>query len=81
MVVDLRCVRMDDNAEIFKISGPMQFADPNAVIELVANFNQLPFERAGLYTFELICAGEILLEKRFNVLLLMQPPPGHPAPQ
>jgi hypothetical protein len=76
MTVDLRCVRMEDSAEIFRISGQMQFPDPNTVVELVATLVQLPFERAGLYTFELICEGDLLLEKRFNVLLLPQQPPG-----
>jgi hypothetical protein len=70
MVVDLRCVRMQDNSEVFKISASMQFPDPNTVVEWVANFNQLPFEQAGLYSFELIYEEEILLEKRFNVQLI-----------
>jgi hypothetical protein len=76
MVVDLRCVRMKDSKEVFKLSGTLQFPDPNAVIELVANLNQFPFEQDGLYSFELVCEDEILLEKRFNVLLVSQPPPG-----
>lgn len=81
MIVDLRCIRMEDNAEVFKISGQMMFPDPNTVVELVASLNQLPFERPGLYTFELICEGDLLLEKRFNVLLLPQQPPRHPPRQ
>jgi hypothetical protein len=80
MTVQLRCVRMKDNAETFKVSGTLQFPNPNAVVELVANFNQLPFEQDGLYSFELICEEEILLEKRFNVLLTTQLPPGQLPP-
>jgi hypothetical protein len=70
MMVELRCVRMDDSYEVARIAGKMDFPDPNRVIELVATFNNIPFDRPGLYTFEMHCEGEMILEKRFNVLSL-----------
>ena len=65
---ELRCVRVDDQQEIFKASGTVVFADPNQVVEMSFNFRNILFERTGLYTFELIAGEELLLEKRFHVL-------------
>ena len=79
MTVELRCVRMDDSHEVAKITAKLNFPDPNSVIELVATLNNVPFDRPGLYTFEMYCEGEIILEKRFNVLSLPQQPP-YPYP-
>ena len=78
MQADIRCIRMDDNQQIMQAAGPLEFADPNQVVELVVTLNNLPFERPGLYTFELSCDGGLLMEKRFNVFEgtpLRQPPP------
>jgi hypothetical protein len=77
MTVELRCVRMEDSYEVGKIAAPVVLPDPNTVLELVLRFENIPFERPGLYTFELYCEGEIVLEKRFNVLLRL--PPSKPA--
>lgn len=73
--LDLRCIRVEDSAEIARISGSVNFPDPTAVIELVFNIINIPFERPGLYTFETSCEGEYLMEKRFNVVQLQ--PPSH----
>lgn len=69
---ELRCVRLDDQQEIFKAAGEVQFADPTQVVELSFNLRNIPFERPGLYSFELITADELLLEKRFTVVLGQQ---------
>ena len=65
---ELRCMRVDDQQMIFKASGTVQFADPNQVVEMSFNFRNIVFERPGLYTFELLAADELLLEKRFHVV-------------
>jgi hypothetical protein len=70
---ELRCVRMEDSHEVGKIEAPIVLPDPNTVLELVLRFENILFERPGLYTFELHCEGEIVMEKRFNVLF--RPPP------
>ncbi len=74
MTVELRCVRMEDSYEVAKIAAPIAIPDPNTVVELVLTFNNIPFERPGLYTFELHCEGEIVMEKRFSVLSRPLPP-------
>jgi hypothetical protein len=78
MTVELRCVRMDDSFEVAKIAAPIVLPDPNTVLELVLRFENIPFERPALYTFELHCEGEIVMEKRFNVLL-RPPSPSKPS--
>lgn len=70
----LRFVRVSDEKEIFSHKGQVEFPDPNQVIELVFNLVNTPFEEPGLYTFELLCDGDLLLEKRFNVAKLTQKP-------
>lgn len=74
MTVELRCVRIDDAYVVAQIAAPIILPDPNTVVELVLTLNHIPFERPGLYTFEMNCEGEIVLEKRFNVLSLPLPP-------
>ena len=74
MTIELRCLRMEDSHEVAKIVAPIVFADPNTVVELVLRVENIPFERPGLYTFELHCEGEIVMEKRFNILLRPLPP-------
>jgi hypothetical protein len=82
MTFELRCVRMEDSYEVAKITAPIVLPDPNTVVELVLTLNHIPFERPGLYNFEMHCEGEIVLEKRFNVLSLPPPlPPSEPSRQ
>jgi hypothetical protein len=75
--VTLKCVRTDDSFEVVRIDGHIDLVSPNEVVELIFNLNNLPFERSGLYVFELSCGGEYVMEKRFNVLQLT-PPAQHP---
>jgi hypothetical protein len=74
--VVLRCVRVEDDHEVLSLAGAVRFPDPNQVIDLVFNLKGVPFERPGLYTFELLSNEIPLLEKRFNVLEL----PAGPLP-
>jgi len=68
--VVLRCVRIADEHEVLSVAGAVRFPDPNQVIDLVFNLNGVPFEQPGLYSFELLSDGNILLEKRFSVIEL-----------
>ena len=63
----LRCVRVTAEKEIFCAAGPINFPDPNQVVDMIFNLRGVPFEMPGLYTFELVCEGDLLLEKRFIV--------------
>lgn len=68
----LRFVRESDQKEIFSAAGEVLFPSPNDVVELVFNIVQAPFEEPGLYTFEVYCDDELVLEKRFQVAQLKQ---------
>ena len=75
--IELRGVRVgdegSDDKQFLSVSGTIAFPDPNQVVEMVFNLVGVPFERAGLHTFELHCEGNLLLEKRFNVTELKKP--------
>lgn len=68
--ITLRCVRLNDDIETLRTVGSITFRDPNTVVELVFRLRGVPFPAPGLYAFELLCEGQLLLEKRFNVMQL-----------
>jgi hypothetical protein len=78
MQIELRGVRVgdagSDDKRILSVSGTIEFPDPNQVVEMVFNLNGVPFDRAGLHTFELHCEGALLLEKRFSVIEIKNQP-------
>lgn len=68
--LNLRCVLMNTEKEVFRAEGPITFRDPNTVVEIVFRLHHVPFFAPGLYAFELSCEGQLLVEKRFNVMQL-----------
>lgn len=76
MNLELRGVRVGDagaeDKQFLSVSGTIDFPDPNQVVEIVFNLNGVLFERPGLHGFELHCAGNLLLEKRFSVTELQK---------
>lgn len=68
--MELRCARVNDDLQTFHTYGHISFRDPNTVVELVFRLRGVPFPAPGLYAFELLCEGQPLLEKRFNVMQL-----------
>src|SRR6266436_5278754 len=54
MKMELRCIRVgderSDDKQILSVSGPIEFPDPNQVVEMVFNLNGVLFERPGLHT-------------------------------
>ena len=69
----LRYVFMDTpdggGRTIWNLNAPIGFDNPNQVVEICFELNQIAFEAAGLHAFELSCGGELLLERRFHVHL------------
>lgn len=64
----LRCIRVDTDEEGFRAEGPINFRDPNTVVEIVFRLRNIPFLQPGLHVLELMCEGQHLIEKRFNVI-------------
>lgn len=68
---EVRCIK-DDSEPIFSTKGQVEFANPNALVELVIELN-VAFPASGSYAFLLYCGDELLAEKRFHVHAI--PPP------
>ena len=69
----LRCVYMGDNITeertLWEVKGPIEFANPNQVVEINFVLNGVVFQNAGLHTFEFYCNDDLLMERRFHVKL------------
>ena len=63
----LRCIFRETGDVCFGASGKISFPDPNAVIELNFLINNAVFPKPGPYSFEFLCNGEMVLERRFMV--------------
>lgn len=67
----LRCVFMDSpdgiGRPLWEVSAPIAFDNPNRVVEICFELNGIAFKSPGLHTFELSCANELLIERRFQV--------------
>jgi len=64
---ELRCIFRETGDACFGASGKITFPDPNAVIELNFLINNAVFPKPGSYSFEFLCNGEPVLERRFIV--------------
>jgi hypothetical protein len=74
MPIGLRLVDVDDEHEVFTVSGEMDFPDPLVVVELVlANVGAL-FPAPGEYRLELQCRGEVVKVRQLRVI-----PAGPPS--
>lgn len=70
ITLELICHNETQNEPILKAAGTAQSNDPNGILELGFEFDKMSLPSPGLYCFELIHEGEILLQRRFNVLRL-----------
>jgi hypothetical protein len=66
--MELQCTNETLNEHILKAVGNAQSNDPNAVLEIGFEFDRMSLPAPGLYNFELTYEGEIILQRRFNVL-------------
>lgn len=53
-----------------RLSGNVQFDDPNRVVELIFNMRRIVFAAPGIYAFEVLADNEYIFESRFNVVQL-----------
>jgi hypothetical protein len=66
--IELSCTNETTGQEILKSIGNAQSNDPNAILEVGFEFDRMTFAAPGLHVFELMYEGEIVLQRRFNVL-------------
>ncbi len=65
--VELRCTNETTKDVVISAKGNAGSTDPNTVLEIGFEFASFCFPRPGLYGFEFLCDGEIILCTRFNV--------------
>jgi hypothetical protein len=66
--LELRLVRDADNEVLFRTHGPVEAPTPLATVDLVFAMQGIHVAAPGQYGFELLCAGEVLGRRRFQVL-------------
>lgn len=70
---EIRCVNeSDQNSLIFTMKGAIPFPDPNHVVEMSFQFNNVTFPKPGLHSVEFLCDGELILQSRFQVGMTKQ---------
>ncbi len=68
---EIRCVNeSDQDTAIFGMKGAIPFSDPNHVVEMSFQFNNLTFPKPGPHSVEFLCDGELILQSRFQVGIL-----------
>jgi hypothetical protein len=68
---EIKCVNeSDQNSVMFAMKGVIPFKNPNDVVELAFQFNNVTFAKPGLHSIEFLCDGELILHRRFQVAIL-----------
>ena len=69
--VKIRLIDVDESRNpIFEIDGMVDFADPLQVCETVFSARGVRFPLPGQYRLQLFCAGQLLRERRLQVVAL-----------
>ena len=82
--LELRLVRDADDQVLFGTKGQVEAPTPLATVDLLFNLQGIQIPAAGQYAFELLCEGELLGRRRFQVLTRPQrqgPAEGGAAPE
>jgi len=70
----LRIAHEESGHVVAEVNGQIQFPDIHAVLELNFDMVGLVFPQAGMYSIEFYCDDALVLERRFHVVQLKQPP-------
>jgi len=71
---EVRCINeTEQNSVVFAMKGAIQFNNPNDVVEMGFQFNNLVFQKPGLHSIQFLCEGELILQRRFQ-LSIFKPP-------
>jgi hypothetical protein len=68
--IELRLVLVDQEGDqdVARAEGEIDFTDPQMVVEIDMILRGLVFPKAGEYRFQLLGAGEMLMERRLVVI-------------
>ena len=64
----LQC-KAPDEGIVFEVKGEVAMEDPLAVADLNLQLRGIVFQVAGNYVFELYCGGDLLIMRRFSVIV------------
>ncbi len=65
---EIKCVNeSDNNSVIFGMKGMIPFNNPNDVVEMAFQFQNLVFPKPGLHSIQFFCEGQLILQRRFNL--------------
>lgn len=64
---ELVCRDEDTGDAILQTKGPIEFASPAVVVDMVFALQGVAFPKPGLYAFEFYCDEELVAERKFNV--------------
>jgi len=71
---EIRCVNeSEQNTVVFGMKGTIPFNNPNDVIEMGFQFNNITFPKPGMHSIQFLCEGELILQRRF-LLSIFKPP-------
>lgn len=68
----IRCINESSGEVVFESDGMLNFPDPNHVVEMNFELNNLTFPSPGLHGIEFLCDGELILQRRFEVLTMKE---------
>jgi hypothetical protein len=66
--IQLQCLHAGKDEPIMGIDGELTMANPLAIAEMGFTLNGIVFPEAGPYEFQIICEGETIGRRRFQVL-------------
>lgn len=63
------CYDPEYETDLLSLTGDVEFSinNPNSVVDMVFEIRGFPFQKFGAYTFEVVCNGVVLMQRRFNV--------------
>ncbi len=70
----LVCSRADDEKEIFRTNGKVNFHTPNSVVEMSFVLRNIEFPTPGKYTFQFFCEDYLLILRPFEVVPMGKTP-------
>jgi hypothetical protein len=65
--MQLRCLKVNDEAEILKMEGQVSFSDPRQIVEFNCEIAGLKFPDYGDYRFEVLFDGNPIVARKFQV--------------
>lgn len=76
------CFDREYQTDLLRLDGGVDFPlnSPNAVVDMVFEIRGFVFPQFGGYTFEILCEGVPLMQRRFNVTQATVEPEGEGLP-